>query len=109
MTGVCLVGAGTGTDSNGVTHTFTARTQVGEYVHTLSTGEMPAHSHTDAGHVHPSPIAANSGSGAFLQGNSPYTTVNTATGNANIQNTGGGGAHNNIMPAVGAYMWYRSA
>ena len=112
LTGIGLVGVGTGTDSNGNTQTFTAGTQVGEYVHTLVVGEMPAHSHTDSGHVHqyvPSPNVGNTGTGGNAYAEQLIGTANTGTGQANIQNTGGGGSHNNVMPVVGVYIWYRSA
>ena len=115
LAGLCLVGVGTGTDSNGATQTFTAGVQVGEYVHTLTTPEIPAHTHTDSGHTHP----PGAGIGNFMgtssansqYGSGPYGNynANTGIGNANIQNTGGGGSHNNVMPVIGAYMWQRTA
>lgn len=73
----------------------------GEINHTLITSEMPSHTHTDAGHSHQFPFSASSGGSASYE-------VRTATGSsdfywgitasANIQNTGGDGAHNNMPP-----------
>ena len=114
ITGVAIVGAGTGTDSNGNTQTFTAGTQVGEYKHTLTVTEMPSHTHADSGHAH------TAGSGEFLTvgfgspasvGSGVGITANpaTATSYAVIQSTGGGAAHNNVMPVIGAYVWERTA
>ena len=110
LVGVCIVGVGTGTDSNGAQQTFTAGTQVGEYVHTLTITEMPTHNHYDAGHTHTHPGNIN---GSSVQGGSNVelgqTVTATSTGYANIQNTGGGGSHNNVQPVIGAYMWERTA
>ena len=50
--GRVLIGAGTGTDSNSTQQTFSAGNTGGEYSHTLSTGEMPSHSHSQSSHSH---------------------------------------------------------
>lgn len=72
----------------------------GEETHTLTTTEMPEHNHADAGHAH-------SYGGTFaviaLTGEEPVAEINpipasTGTGYANISNTGGGEAHNNLPP-----------
>ena len=44
--GRVLIGAGEGTDANSVKKTFTGGATGGEYEHTLTTAEMPAHNHT---------------------------------------------------------------
>lgn len=77
----------------------------GEQTHLLVTGEMPAHNHgvNDPGHVHGGiPTIANRAT-TDTQGNA---AVNLSTSNSfsattgiSIQNTGGGGAHNNVQPA----------
>lgn len=71
----------------------------GEETHTLTTPEMPAHTHnlslnassTAGGVAH---YFAGNGAGS----SSPATT-----------STGGGGAHNNLQPYIVVYMWNRTA
>lgn len=80
-----------------------AGVQGGENTHTLTSGEMPAHAHTDLGHQH----GYTSPFGEFLAltGEEPVvllqTPAATDTGAANIQNTGGGGSHNNMQAYEG--------
>jgi hypothetical protein len=70
----------------------------GEKTHTLTTGEMPAHTHTipavynadDPG----SKVVRGSTGGSY----SPSTN-----------STGGDGAHNNLQPYIVVYMWKRTA
>jgi microcystin-dependent protein len=110
----------------------------GEATHTLSTSEMPAHSHSDSGHSHsdnghshgvtdPTHVHGM-GIGAGLATGVPYVasgsstsgstnnsgcmrnvatgvTVNSgnasiAASTANLTNTGGGVAHNNLQPYI---------
>lgn len=47
--GRTIIGAGTGTDSNGSKRSFSAGASGGEYTHTLSNNEMPSHSHSVGG------------------------------------------------------------
>jgi microcystin-dependent protein len=66
-------------------------TSGGEEQHTLSTTEMPSHSHTI--------------SGTWLQYNGGGATANTGGSGIGalgigVSNTGGGGAHNNLQPYV---------
>jgi microcystin-dependent protein len=65
---------------------------LGEEVHTLTTGEMPSHTHTT-----PSLLGIWAGSGPGLTAGGSYspTTPRSAT-NAE----GGGGAHNNMQPGM---------
>jgi microcystin-dependent protein len=104
---------------------YTLGTVGGEQTHTLTTPEMPSHTHTDSGHIHtindpghthnPSTstffLGYTGSQTAFQLGGAPSannmpTTASATTGitinsgTANIQNTGGGGAHNNIQPTA---------
>tara|TARA_R110002073_G_scaffold18939_1_gene69792 strand:- start:117 stop:809 length:693 start_codon:yes stop_codon:yes gene_type:complete len=73
---------------------------MGAETHTLSTNELPSHTHTMAGNA-----TNDAGSGV--------PDVNTKSGNLNNSNTttatGGGAAHNNIQPSIVIYMWKRTA
>lgn len=73
----------------------------GEESHTLIVSETPSHSHTDIGHVHSEGIAAPNlttiGPGAPEATALPSVGI-TGSGSANLTNTGGDGAHNNMQP-----------
>jgi len=80
----------------------------GEQTHTLTTPEIPAHSHgvTDPGHTH-TPVSGNilvagvTGAGFVNPGaNSNTSGLNSATTGISINNAGGGGAHNNMPPSL---------
>jgi microcystin-dependent protein len=103
MRGRVGIGAGQGADlSNRV-----FATSGGAETHTLTTGEMPSHSHgvTDPGHNHS--YINNTGDqsvnnlitsvDAADQADYGKTTGNSVTG-ITIINTGGGNAHNNMQP-----------
>lgn len=74
----------------------------GESAVTLDVGEIPSHSHSDIGHAHG--IGATTTTLAFEPGEVPVLTplplipAFTGTASANLANTGGGGAHNNMQP-----------
>lgn len=79
----------------------------GSQTHTLTSAEIPAHTHpvTDPGHRH----STIGGSSEFvrsgvevevLQGDGIGFTNNATTGITVGANTGGGGAHNNIQPTI---------
>jgi hypothetical protein len=84
----------------------------GSETHTLSVTEMPSHTHTQDAHNHlVTSVAVGAtrnytvfGTDAGIVGNR-YTDSSTATN----QNTGGGGAHNNLQPYIVKYMWQRTA
>ncbi len=74
----------------------------GEIDHTLDVSEIPSHGHSDAGHTHSIPLVvglpAQAGVGFSANQTVPIITDSTGLGFANITNTGGGGAHNNMPP-----------
>jgi len=110
--GRVLVGVGTGTDSNGQTGGFSPGEIYGEYIHTLTTPEMPSHTHTDSGHTHqyiPGSPDGASGGGPNYNTHGGSSTVATGAGYANLANTGGGVPHNNIQPVIAVYIWQRTA
>jgi microcystin-dependent protein len=74
----------------------------GESTHTLTVPEMPSHGHSDTGHLHA--LAGEFPGLALAPGELPVDVPGsgefTAIGNANITDTGGGGAHNNMQPFI---------
>lgn len=72
----------------------------GEEIHTLITAEIPSHTHTDTGHTHAE------GTAAVAVAQTPVIPVPsavpaigiTASGSANLTNTGGDGSHENMQP-----------
>lgn len=75
----------------------------GAKTHTLTTGEMPAHTH-----VVTSQTATTGGATSYEHG-----TLDTSSAEAEATevtgSTGGGGAHNNLQPYIVVYMWKRTA
>jgi len=63
--------------------------------HTLSTAEIPAHSHTQRGNV--------AGVGSLTSVISQNANPNNITSVSTTANAGGGGAHNNMPPYVGVH------
>jgi len=98
--GKVLIGVDTGdSDFNTIEETGGAKT------HTLTTSEIPAHTHT----ITAGGSNTDSGNGdypsgsAALYNNSTHTWTNLAAAN-----TGGGGAHNNVQPYITVYFWKRT-
>lgn len=80
----------------------TAPTGQGEATHTLTTNEIPSHSHQITA-IHPLNNSATASSSAHTTNWS--NKYNTVSGTAN---TGGGQAHNNMPPYMKVYMWKRT-
>jgi hypothetical protein len=88
-----------GLDS-GQTEFDTVEETGGAKTHTLTTGEIPAHTHPYGGTVK---VNGGSSSGWSASGASMYNNTDTQA------NTGGDGAHNNLQPYIVCYMWKRTA
>lgn len=74
----------------------------GEETHTLTTGEMPSHTHAQDAHAHtynvPTATTGTNPNGFTNAANKVLGTLTTANATATNQNTGGGGSHNNMQP-----------
>jgi len=88
----------------------------GENYHTLTTSEIPSHSHgvTDPGHYHtsliPEDFKGEGTSGYAVLSTAPPTRTgtynqltNTVVTNISINNTGGNSFHNNVQPSLFTY------
>jgi len=73
----------------------------GAKTHTLTTSELPSHTHNNPAGISPAP---NSNDVDITGGNGATISANVVT-----DATGGGGAHNNMPPYIVAYMWRRTA
>ena len=99
--GKFLAGVGSGTDKNLTIQALAAGDDLalGEYTHTLTVAEIPAHTHDGPANE------ADSTSG----GDEHAAWADTTPGLPPVQtgSTGGGGEHNNIPPYFGVYIWKR--
>ena len=103
--GRTLIGAGTGTDVNNTSQTFTAGSTGGEYTHTLTVDELASHGHSVPYIRH---WSWNDG------GSNPGNLGDVSNGgygsySLTASNTGGGQAHNNIQPYLVVNIWQRTA
>lgn len=87
----------------GQTEFDTAEETGGAKTHTLTSTEMPAHTH-----IITSQTATTGGATSYEHG-----TLDTSSAEAEATevtgSTGGGGAHNNLQPYIVVYMWKRTA
>ena len=84
----------------------------GEATHTLTTNEMPSHTHSPPSWVHYASSDGNTGNYSVTRvtANNGNTYVNsTPQINKDVGYTGGGQAHNNMPPYMKVYMWKRTA
>lgn len=107
----------------------TSYTGLNTQPHTLTTAQMPSHTHTQNSHAHHGLTYNNSsssgdtcvvsttynGSGCIELGWSrsssgyPYDNVSTKYTTATNKNTGGGGSHSHNIATVGFFAWKRTA
>lgn len=77
---------------------------IGAKTHTLTTAEMPAHTHNFL------PRSATTGAvSSIVTGTLDTSSTISGSNQPHIQSTGGGGAHNNIQPSVVVCMFRRTA
>tara|TARA_R110002153_G_scaffold273131_1_gene443141 strand:- start:87 stop:782 length:696 start_codon:yes stop_codon:yes gene_type:complete len=79
----------------------TAEETGGSKTHTLTTSEMPSHSHA---YTNPR-IGGSPNSGIGTSASMNYPTINAGT----TTSTGSDQAHNNLQPYIVVYMWKRTA
>ena len=79
----------------------TAEETGGEKSVTLTTSQLPAHTHNNPAGISPAP---NANDVDITGGNGRTIADNVATAS-----TGGGQAHNNLQPYIVVYMWKRTA
>lgn len=85
----------------------------GEATHKLTIAEMPSHTHVQNQHRHSMAEIWSDGSGSEtaykMDSSRKRSTRYTAYSTPTNQNTGGGGAHNNMPPYLAVYVWKRTA
>lgn len=80
----------------------------GEKTHTLTTTEMPSHSHSVTWTSNCPPWVEAGGYGQVTP-SSTSGAHRANLGGITVNNAGGGGAHNNLQPYITCYMWKRTA
>jgi hypothetical protein len=107
--GLFIAGVGSGVDKNGTGLTVgpenaATNFNTGEYVHTLLSSELPSHQHNFKINLQ---TTGNTTSYQNGPQNAPAWRLDTLTTYTTDPNTGGDGAHNNIPPFYGMYVWKR--
>lgn len=125
--GYGLIGVGTGIDNNSITRAIGVGKNGGEYNHTITIAEMPAHRHTGVGVVRGD--TGSDTNNAFTEIGTNDSTYHEDNGHTSaaaksqakpsapskldseliIKNTGGGDPHNNMPPTFGVYVFQRTA
>lgn len=103
--GRTLIGAGTGTDSNGVSRTFAEGSSTGEYVHTLTQSEIPSHAHQMKLQYQGNNKASEGH--AYANNNEIAQNDIEGTDTRTTEATGGGQAFNVMQPSIAVYIWRR--
>lgn len=102
--GRVLVGNGTSDQA------FAAGATGGASTHTLTAAQMPAHTHVATYGGTLGVNANDPGFGSEVGGLGTGGSFGaTGRGSAALNNTGGGGSHNNLQPYIVVYMWRRTA
>lgn len=89
----------------------------GAKTHTLAESEIPSHTHIQDSHTHVIGHVRSATTGSSTTNiaktadtsSTVGTDTSTNAATATNQNTGGGGAHNNLQPYIVVYMWKRTA
>lgn len=103
--GRTLIGAGTGTDVNGVQRSFSGGSTGGEYVHTQTVAEMPSHAHSMVlqfqGNNKASEGTAYAANREIQQGDIEGSDTRST------ETTGGGQPMNVMQPFITVFIWKR--
>lgn len=103
--GRCLFGVGYSTDRNGYKGQVLEHKELGNWKHTLSVNEMPAHAHARGTYT-----CNHEASGYGLtRGSVGYADRVMVSGSDNTGTTGGGNSFSTVPPYIGIYIWRRTA